>query len=173
MTSEGSTKFCRECGAKIPRDSAFCEVCGTKLTEGATVQPSSQSTVAYEPRPTEKQTTHPASKSPKTLAAVLLILIIVVPSLLWINSVTRVATFTIQVNSDTSWTGSYGGQAGTTSVDGLGSQTFSVTGTIASAVFQKQTTYGFLEVSILLNGSVVAHQSTTAAYGVVSVSAHS
>jgi len=26
------TKFCRECGAKIPRDSGFCEECGSKLT---------------------------------------------------------------------------------------------------------------------------------------------
>ncbi len=25
-------KFCRECGAKIPRDSMFCEECGTKLS---------------------------------------------------------------------------------------------------------------------------------------------
>ena len=25
-------KFCRECGAKIPRDSVFCEECGSKLT---------------------------------------------------------------------------------------------------------------------------------------------
>jgi ribosomal protein L40E len=25
------TKFCRECGAKIPRDSTFCEECGAKL----------------------------------------------------------------------------------------------------------------------------------------------
>jgi len=26
-----STKFCRFCGAKIPRDSKFCEECGTSL----------------------------------------------------------------------------------------------------------------------------------------------
>ena len=25
------TKFCRECGAKIPRDSTYCEKCGTRL----------------------------------------------------------------------------------------------------------------------------------------------
>ena len=25
------TRFCRECGAKIPRDSKFCEECGTEL----------------------------------------------------------------------------------------------------------------------------------------------
>jgi hypothetical protein len=32
LTSQGlSTKFCRACGAKIPRDSIFCEECGTRL----------------------------------------------------------------------------------------------------------------------------------------------
>jgi len=25
------TKFCRECGAKIPRDSTFCEKCGANI----------------------------------------------------------------------------------------------------------------------------------------------
>jgi DNA-directed RNA polymerase subunit RPC12/RpoP/ribosomal protein L40E len=28
---EDLAKFCRYCGAKIPRDSAFCEQCGTRL----------------------------------------------------------------------------------------------------------------------------------------------
>ncbi len=28
-----ATKFCRKCGAKIPRDSDFCEECGTRLTQ--------------------------------------------------------------------------------------------------------------------------------------------
>jgi len=28
---EGATKFCRHCGAKIPRDSKFCEECGSQL----------------------------------------------------------------------------------------------------------------------------------------------
>ena len=28
-------KFCRECGAKIPRDSMFCEECGTRLAQSA------------------------------------------------------------------------------------------------------------------------------------------
>jgi ribosomal protein L40E len=30
-TISPSTKFCRECGAKIPRDSIFCEECGAKV----------------------------------------------------------------------------------------------------------------------------------------------
>jgi ribosomal protein L40E len=29
----GLTKFCRECGAKIPKDSVFCEECGMNLAE--------------------------------------------------------------------------------------------------------------------------------------------
>jgi len=148
-------QHCPKCAGEVAPDADYCTRCGVRLYWKT-------------PPRTAKQ-----SESSKTVAAVLLILIIVVPSLFWISSVTRLATFTIQVNSDTSWSGSYGGEAGATSVDGLGSQTFRVTGKIASAVFQKRTAYGFLEVSILVNGSVVAHQSTTAEYGVLSVSAHS
>jgi len=29
--SRAQDKFCRECGAKIPRDSRYCEECGTRL----------------------------------------------------------------------------------------------------------------------------------------------
>ena len=32
VPTRASTKFCRLCGAKIPRDSVFCEECGKKLT---------------------------------------------------------------------------------------------------------------------------------------------
>jgi hypothetical protein len=30
-SAAGSTKFCRECGAKIPLSSKFCESCGARL----------------------------------------------------------------------------------------------------------------------------------------------
>jgi membrane protease subunit (stomatin/prohibitin family) len=31
MTSVASTKFCRQCGTKIPGESKFCEKCGAQL----------------------------------------------------------------------------------------------------------------------------------------------
>lgn len=31
VATKSGMKFCRECGAKIPRDSVFCEECGSKL----------------------------------------------------------------------------------------------------------------------------------------------
>ena len=52
-----------------------------------------------------------------------------------------------------------------------GSETWKVTGTIAVAVIQKDTEYGYLTVSIRRDGKVLDSQTTTAAYGVVSVSA--
>jgi len=39
------TKFCRKCGAKIPRDSEFCEECGTRLIEGIPPQTAPESIV--------------------------------------------------------------------------------------------------------------------------------
>jgi hypothetical protein len=43
--SEGSSKFCRKCGAKIPRDSMFCEECGASLVEGVPPQTQPESSV--------------------------------------------------------------------------------------------------------------------------------
>jgi hypothetical protein len=33
QTKKGATKYCRECGTKILRESVFCEECGSKLVE--------------------------------------------------------------------------------------------------------------------------------------------
>jgi len=82
----------------------------------------------------------------------------------------RATTVVIQITSNTSWSGSIGGDAQSTSVDGSGSQSFQVRGSIIVAVVQKQTDYGFLTVSIIINGNTKVSQSTTAEYGVVSVS---
>jgi hypothetical protein len=77
---------------------------------------------------------------------------------------------TIQISSNTSWSGSIGADGETTTVDGSGSQSFTVKGTIIVAVIQKQTEQGYLTVSIIVDGQTKASQTTTAAYGVVSVS---
>ena len=82
------------------------------------------------------------------------------------------ATFYIEIESDTSWMGSIGGDGSSRSIDGHGSQTWKLTGyTVVSAVIQKTTEYGYLTVRILKDGKIVDSQTTTAAYGVVTVSA--
>lgn len=40
-----ATKFCRKCGAKIPRDSRFCEECGAGLVEAGPLQTPRESSV--------------------------------------------------------------------------------------------------------------------------------
>jgi len=79
----------------------------------------------------------------------------------------------IKVNSSGSWSGSYGDESGQQSIDGTGSKTITMEGnpSIVSATFQKQSGgSGKLTVSIIKDGSVLETKSTTAAYGVVSVS---
>jgi hypothetical protein len=79
-------------------------------------------------------------------------------------------TATIQIVSNTSWSGSIGADGESRTVDGSGSQSFTVKGTIIVAVIQKQTEGGYLTVSIIVDGQMKASQTTTAAYGVISVS---
>jgi hypothetical protein len=83
------------------------------------------------------------------------------------------ATFTIVIESDTEWSGAIGGLGGSTTRSGSGGASFTIHSSIVSACIQKQTEWGYLTVKILKNGQLVEQQSTSAAYGVVTVSASS
>jgi len=79
----------------------------------------------------------------------------------------------VRVTYSGSWTGNYGDVSGSQSVEGTGSKTFDISGSpdIVSAVFQKSGGgSGTLTVDILQNGQVLETKSTSAQYGVVSVS---
>lgn len=85
---------------------------------------------------------------------------------------TYTKTFRIEVESDTSWSGSFGSvEEGQRTIEGYGGHSVSFKGTICSACVQKQTEYGYLTVSIYIGTSLKATQTTTASYGVVTVSA--
>ena len=76
------------------------------------------------------------------------------------------ATFTVNIDSDTQWKGTIGGSL---TQSGSGSASFTFNGASASACLQKQTDAGYLTVTILKNGTVVASQTTDVAFGVVAV----
>jgi len=101
----------------------------------------------------------------------IVIVLVVVSALVWYIATQKVTNFRIEIQSDTSWTGAIGADGNTRSVEGFGTTAFRVQGTIASAVIQKNTEHGFLRVRIFRDGTLLASQETTAAYGVVSVSA--
>jgi hypothetical protein len=61
------------------------------------------------------------------------------------------------------------GQSISKSVDSLIPAEYSVTGTMVSVTFQKQTEDGFLKVEIIKDGEVLADEYTIAAYGIVSI----
>ena len=78
----------------------------------------------------------------------------------------------VKVSYSGSWQGSYGDESGQQSVDGSGTKTFDMgSPNIVSAVFQKMNGgHGTLTVEIIEDGTVVESKSTSAAYGVVTVS---
>jgi len=107
-----------------------------------------------------------------------ILLVVVVAVLFVFTGCEQDSTFTIEVSgtADLKFSGSYlvitaDGTSTSRSVDGTVPQTYTVTGTMVSVSFQKRTEGGLLQVRILKDGRAVASESTTAAYGVVSVAA--
>lgn len=88
----------------------------------------------------------------------------------------RNSDFTIQLSGTQglSFSGSYmvmtsNGQTASHSVNGTIPTFYSVSGTIVSCAFQKQTTWGTLHVAIFKNGQLVIESETTSPYGMVTV----
>ncbi len=83
-------------------------------------------------------------------------------------------TVQIKVNYNGKWSGAYGEVGATTSVDGFGSKTYTITNPVymVSATFQKNdASASEMSVEINEDGTVLKSGSTTAAYGVVLISA--
>jgi hypothetical protein len=86
-----------------------------------------------------------------------------------------VTTYVVRVEGSPglSFSGSYmgvtSGGSQQQSVDGVVPASYTVSGSIVSATFQKKAERGTLNVSIETNGRAVQNSSTSAAYGVVSL----
>jgi len=155
---------CNKCGFENKEGNNYCANCGASLNPEA-----------------EKEKSK--TEVPKqTQIAVAVIILIVIFSLIeigiWWSSMRSFpgmseATFTIVIESDTEWSGAIGGLGGSTTRSGSGGASFTIHSSIVSACIQKQTEWGYLTVKILKNGQLVEQQSTSAAYGVVTVSASS
>ena len=123
--------------------------------------------------------TKPTGKSRTKPVMVILTLILVssiISTIYWFSTTlpgASVTTFDVVVESDTTWSGSISGGTCTNSFQSNSSKTWEIRGTMAAAVIQKQTTGGYLTVTITKNGNVVARQSTSEDYGVVAISATS
>lgn len=78
----------------------------------------------------------------------------------------------LKVTSDGSWSGSIQDDTGQRSVDGSGNQEFDLGPNpgIVAATMQKQGASGSLTVELVKGGKTVKTQTTTADYGVVTVS---
>jgi hypothetical protein len=155
---------CNKCGFENKEGNNYCANCGASLN------------------PETEKERQKTEVSKQTQIAVAVIAIILIFSLIeigiWWSSMRSFpgmseATFTIVIESNTEWSGAIGGLGGSTTRSGSGSASFTIHSSIVSACIQKQTEWGYLTVKILKNGQLVEQQSTSAAYGVVTVSASS
>jgi hypothetical protein len=76
----------------------------------------------------------------------------------------------VKISYSGSWSGAIMDDDGSRSIEGYGTESYSVSGGIVSATAQKMDSYGTITIQILADGKVVEQQSSSASYGVVSVS---
>ena len=161
------TAVCPKCGYVDAREGAmFCYGCGVPLKqeEAKRVPPK---TPQKQPGPA------PIAPKPALLVGLIIVVLIVVFACAlsgFLGSLLG-GTVKIKVVYAGSWEGSIGDDAGQRSVQGSGTQSFDMKGGIVVAVIQKMDGGGgTLTVQILQGDNVVESQSTSATYGVVSVS---
>lgn len=116
-------------------------------------------------------------KSQKEFNKYFIIAIIIVAILLFFifksfSPSTSSGPYTIEVSgtSGTEFTGSIGGGGSSRTVEGTVPATYTVSGWPAVAVIQKTGEYGFISVTIKKDGETLDTESTSASYGVVTVS---
>jgi len=142
---------CDKCGYNNRENNQYCVNCGFPLR---TMQGEQKTWATGKPTEWSK-------------IAIGVIIALVVIGTIW-GMMPKSAT--IRIESNTTWSGSIGGDGQSRTVEGSGNRDFTVSGRIIVAVVQKQTGYGFLKVSIIVGGNTVAYESTWASYGVVTVS---
>jgi hypothetical protein len=196
MAGMGATIFCSQCGTENPADAKLCKSCKKVLTKvpptSATKSKKSGEGIA---ETWNKQANAIKALSIIGICCVGIILIVGVMAMFSPDKNTATTGTTtpttstqstnsasssssnnanaqIQVSYSGSWSGAVGDSSGSRSVDGSGTQTFPVSATGAvSANFQKKdNSTGTLTVSIIQSGKTLETQSTTATYGVASVS---
>lgn len=156
---------CPKCGYYNPLGQKFCGACGREFQ-----------IVSGDTGTRELAQPRGGKGSSKQLTVLILaaVIFIVVFAIVWTTfdslSGSSSKSATIRIQSDTNWSGSIGTLASSRSIDGSGSQDFKLNGDVFSAVIQKSTEEGYVTVSIIADGVVRATETTTAAYGVASVS---
>lgn len=112
----------------------------------------------------------------KVTAAGALLALLVFGLIIGFAPVAQASPYTVEIritgSPGLSFSGSYGDLGGLRSVDGTVPATYTIvdpTYDMVSAVFQKQVEEGTLTVQLVKDGVVVASQTTTAAYGLVTV----
>jgi len=99
-----------------------------------------------------------------------LAMISVMGTLIWWSLLPGMATFVIKIESDTNWQATFGSrEEGFRVINGYGSDSFTVLGTIAGAEVQKRSEEGYLRVILIRDGTVISVQETRMPYGVIIV----
>ena len=156
---------CAKCGSDVPSGKRFCADCGSEIKLAENELGNAEAAGRRQGTGGRRQLMN---------VAILVASFIVFIAIIWVAMGSSFSssseTVVIRIQSDTSWSGSIGTLESSRSIDGSGSGEYQLSGDVFSAVIQKDTESGYLTVSIIADGVVKVTDTTTAQYGVVSVS---
>lgn len=169
-------QLCPNCQAESPMAAAFCATCGHQFAQGE----------EGDPRQHEQVEAPRLGKQLAPLAIIGLVLVLFCGGIYWFMPGVLVGggaaapggryTIYVEGTGNMAFQGTYmavygDGKTSSRTVDGYAPASYSPDGTpaIVSCSFQKQGTSGTLTVRIERSGVTVAEESTSAAYGVVTL----
>jgi len=159
---------CTQCGDEVDDDAIYCESCGHKIgkKKKGEVKEEHERKKDYQPtRIQRKESSDGFGKKGLVIGVVAIIIIgIVVVIVLNVRSGKEV-----KVIYEGSWSGAIVDSDGIRSISGSGTETFSVSGTVSANAQKMDGSSREITIQIIRYGNVVEEQSTTSAYGIVSV----
>lgn len=167
-------KRCPHCNTLAPAQAVFCVGCKRDYQQ----QPALQSPRYSVPQPDAPATAHPRpNTAAKTAGGFGGLLLVALYAINYFSAMGIPSTYEIHVttNPPAAFTGTYGGTrsdgtSASTSVSEQGYAAYRIDSAVfVSAVFQKGSSSGTLQVEVRKGGKVIASQSTEAPYGVVSL----
>jgi len=160
--------YCTQCGYEVDDNAIYCEKCGHKRGEKKKedVREEHERKKDYQPPQIQRKESSDGLGQKGLVIGIVAIIII---GILVVIALNVRSGKEVKVIYEGSWSGAIVDSDGSRSISGSGTETFSVDGTVSANAQKMDGSSQEITIQIIENGNVVEEQSTTSAYGIVSV----